>query len=95
MDVKEFTQKELTLPIEIINLPEGVTIKLIPEISTIRFDVSVDDFRNTVENEFRLVCDYSERNEQENFIIPRLLNQPEDVLNIEILDKKIDFLIFK
>ncbi len=31
-------------------------------------------------------------NEGENFIIPGLLNQPEDVMNIEVIEKKIDAL---
>ena len=95
LQVDEFTQTELSLPIEVINLPAGTTIKLIPERTQVRFDVSVDDFKGISEKDFRLVCDYSTRDKSENYLLPKLLQYPIGIINVEIEDKKIDFLIFK
>jgi hypothetical protein len=93
--VLEFTQKELTLPINIINLPAGVNIKLVPQTINISMDVAIDDFNSISAEDFHLVCDYAQRNMTENFLIPRILRKPASVQHIELTPKKIEFLIFK
>jgi len=95
IDIAEFTQKELVILIEVINVPEDVQIKILPEACDITFNVSVEDFNTISENNFKIVCDYAQRNEQENFMIPNIFRSPENVLNVEIKQRKIDFLIFK
>lgn len=95
LQVAEFSQKEMNLHITVINVPEETVIKLIPNVVSVSFDVSVEDFRVITEKDFKLVCDYSERNTEENFMIPRITESPKGVTNIEFETKKIDFLIFK
>lgn len=93
--VEEFTQKSLILPIKIYNLAKGLKIKLIPEFITITFDVTVNEFNNISKKDFVLICDYTKRDKNENFMIPELLEKPESILNIVIKAKKVDYLIFK
>ncbi|RMA64897.1 CdaR family protein [Ulvibacter antarcticus] len=93
--VAEFSQNEVILNVEIINAPESTIIKLIPEVVTVTFDASVDDFKGISKQEFRLVCDYTERNKEENFMIPKLIKHPKGIVNILIDSEKIDYLIFK
>jgi len=93
--VDEFTQKKLMIPIEIINREEESTIKIIPEVSEITFEVSVSDFNLITENDFQLVCDYSEKKEDENIIMLKILKQPSNIFNVELDSKKVNFLIFK
>ena len=95
MKVAEFAQKSIVLPVNVINLPKGINIKLIPASCTIIFNVSVRDFNSITENDFKLVCDFSERNKDENFMIPKLTIKPDAIKNIEFETKKIDYLIFK
>jgi len=93
--VEEFTQKSLILPLKIYNLAKGLKIKLIPEFITITFDVTVNEFNNISKKDFVLICDYTKRDKNENFMIPELLEKPESILNIVIKAKKVDYLIFK
>lgn len=93
--VEEFTQKSLILPLKVYNLAKGLKIKLIPEFITITFDVTVNEFNNFSKKDFVLICDYSDRDKNENFMIPELLEKPESILNIVIETKKVDYLIFK
>lgn len=95
MKVTEFLQMQMTVPLEIINLPSDITIKLIPENVQVTFSISVNDFKEISATDFTIICDYSKRNSDENYFIPTLLKGPKNTRNIEILDKKIDFLIFK
>ncbi len=93
--VAEFSQEQFTLPIEVINLPPEIELKLVPALVTVSFDVSVNDFSKITKDEFRLVCDYSKRNKNENFLIPQLEKKPNSIQNIVFEPKKIDFFIFK
>jgi len=93
--VAEFSQGKFTLPVEIINLPPDVEIKLVPQAVTISFDVSVADFAKISKENFRVVCDYSKRNENENFMLPFLEKKPRNIINVMFEPKKIDFFIFK
>ncbi len=93
--VAEYSQGEFTLPVEVINLPPDIEIKLVPQTITITFDVSVDDFAKISKENFRVVCDYSKRNEDENFMLPLLEKKPQNIINVMFEPKKIDFFIFK
>ena len=95
ISVKEFTQKTLLIPIIVNNLPSDLSIKLIPENVTILFDVSMEEFNKITANDFIIICDFNKKNEQENFMIPHLMKQPESIINLEIQENKINFLIFK
>ena len=93
--VEEFTQKTLTIPIKIKNLPLGTNIKLIPDIVSITFDVSVTNFNSVFEKDFTIVCDFKERNIDENYLIPVLEKKSTLVQNILLRNEKIEYLIFK
>ena len=93
--VAEFSQGKFTLPVEVINLPPGIELKLVPERISVSFDITVDDFSAVSSENFRVVCDYSKRNDKENFMLPILAKKPEGAVNIVFEPKKIDFFIFK
>ena len=93
--VAEFSQGRFTLPVEVINLPPGLELKLVPERITVYFDIAVSDFANVSQENFRIVCDYSKRNDTDNFMLPIVAKHPEGAVNIVFEPKKIDFFIFK
>lgn len=93
--VAEFSQGTFNLPVEVINLPPGKELKLIPEIVSVTFDIALRDFAAVTMENFKVVCDYSQRNKEENFMLPKLINKPQGAVNIAIEPKKIDFFIFK
>lgn len=93
--VKEFAQKKISLPVTVENVPKGISLKLIPTTVTITCVVPIEHFAMVTKNDFKVVCNYAERNSEENFLTPVLLASPIHAKNVEILPKKIDFLIFK
>ena len=95
VSVKEFTQKTLLVPVVVNNLPSNLSIKLVPENVTIRFDVSMEDYNKITANNFTLMCDFNKKNNQEDFMIPHLMKQPTSIINLEIQENKINYLIFK
>lgn len=95
ISVAEFSQKEISIPIELANVPQGIIVKLIPNTVTLTFNASMNDFKKITDKDFRIVCDYNLRNEEENFMIPKLIESSDRVINIEFDTRKIDYLIFK
>ncbi len=95
LEVDEFTEKRLTIPVEVRNIPEGTELKLLPESVNLTFNVSVNSFNDVTENDFQIVCDFSKRIINENFMVPKLVKQPSGIHHIEIGAKRIEYLIFK
>ncbi|MBZ0326464.1 MAG: YbbR-like domain-containing protein [Altibacter sp.] len=95
LKVTEFTQMQLAVPIEVVNVPSDLTVKIIPEVTQISFIISVDDFNTISATDFKLICDYSERDTSNNSMRPKLIRQPKYISKVEFLDRSIDFLIFK
>ncbi len=95
IDVTEFTQKTISVPVEVLNLPEDVTVKIIPEMISLTFDVAMDRYNDITASDFTLVCDYSNRNSDNNSMLITLDEQPAGVINVELSEKKVDYLIFK
>ncbi len=93
--VKEVAQKEFEIPIDLINKPTGEIIKMIPNKVKIRVDVTLDNFNEIKASDFKIICDYNERNLDENFMIAHLQKNTEKVEHIELTTQKIDFLTFK
>ncbi|MEM7086231.1 MAG: hypothetical protein AAF489_08625 [Bacteroidota bacterium] len=93
--VEEFAQKRMTLPVEVVNVPQDIQLKLLPENIVISFDVSVNQFNSISENDFKIVCDYALRSSGENILVPKLIDQPEGLYHIEWSTKKVEYLIFK
>ncbi len=93
--VAEFSQGKFTLPVEVINLPPGTELKLVPEKISVSFDIPVEDFSEVSLRNFRIVCDYSTRNMEENFMLPVLAKKPQAAVNVVMEPKKVDFFIFK
>ncbi len=93
--IEEFTQKEILVPIEVENLPLETTLKLIPEEISVMFDVSLSKFNLINKSEFRVVCDYEKRNEEQNFMIPQLISFSDEVQNVTLSSHKVKYLIFK
>lgn len=95
IEVQEFTQKELTLPIRVINAPKDINMKLIPENVLLTFDVSINDFNAIGTSDFLVECDYNDRNMEENYMVPKLSRSPSNVQHIELSIRRVNYLIFK
>lgn len=93
--VAEFSQGQFNLPVEVINLPPGIELKLVPQMVTVSFDMALQDFAAVSMENFRVILDYSQRNKEENFMLPKLAKKPEGAVNIVLEPRKIDFFIFK
>ncbi len=58
--VERFTEKELKIPVEVRNKPEGVNIKLFPSEVKVAFLVGLNEFESITGANFKAYVDYAE-----------------------------------
>ena len=95
VEVEEFTQKQVTVPIQLVNVPSDVKLRLIPENITVKFEVAVKDFNTIEASHFQVVCDFDEKITEGHFMIPKIVQKPEEVFRVDLTTKKVEYLIFK
>lgn len=92
--VSKFSEAIVTLPIEVINLPEGQSINYFPKEVSLSYITSLDNYNLITNQDFKVICDYN--NATENFyLIPELVKQPKIVKNTRFLQQKIEYIIIK
>lgn len=94
-NVAEYSQKIVIVPITMINQPLEGSFKLLPATVKVAFNVPIERFKDVSASDFKIVCDYRSRNQEDNFMIPVIKEQPDHITGIEMETKKIDLLFFK
>src|SRR5699024_6308040 len=89
LEIREFTQKTIQVPIHIINKPKNLTLMLIPETLTLTTDIDIEVFNSISDDDFKIICDYNKRNEEEGILYAEISEQPKEAYNTRINEKTI------
>lgn len=95
LDVEKFTEGNLRVPVELVNVPEGMNVVIFPRETLLFFKVSLQEYNEISATDFRVVCDFSKREEGQDFLVPEVREQPEEVENVRLNEKRISFIIKK
>lgn len=93
LDVEKFTEGSLEVPVELINVPSDRNVVIFPKEILVFYQVNLNDFDDVEARDFRVIADFSEVQENQDFLIPRVTQQPSFVTNVRINEKKIQFVI--
>ncbi|MGB7785768.1 MAG: YbbR-like domain-containing protein [Salinimicrobium sp.] len=94
-EVEKFTEGSVTVPIELINAPEGMDVVIFPKETLLFYQVNLKDYNKITASDFRVVADFSEVRENQNFLIANIIKQPDFTTNLRLNEKKIQFIIKK
>ncbi|MGC6430464.1 MAG: CdaR family protein [Jejuia sp.] len=94
-DVEKFTEGTLTVPVQIINTKEDISIKYFPKMLKVSFYTSLKEFASVKANDFKIVCDFEKVDTQQSFLIPELVQQPKSVKRVKLNQQHIEFIILK
>jgi len=92
--VEKFTEGKLKVPVEIINIPEGLKIKYFPKEINVSYYVSLNNFNSVTVKDFKVVCDYNKVGKTST-LFPELVSIPSQVKNAKINQQLIEFIITK
>lgn len=94
-NVEKFTEGVLTVPVKIINLPQGVSIKYFPKEVKVSYYTSLDNFSKIKPSHFKVSCDFNNVSENQSILIPKLVKIPEKVKHVKLNQQQIEFIIIK
>ena len=60
MSIERFAEKTIDIPINVINLPKGYTIRILPSVIKVKVSAPVDKFKLINEKLFNAVVDYND-----------------------------------
>ncbi|SHE76656.1 YbbR-like protein [Psychroflexus salarius] len=91
--VDRFTEKTITLPVEVINLPSDTNISIYPKQLEVSFELPLSKYNQVSAKNFKLICDYSRAKISDNYLIPKLVKSPKFIKYERLRTKQISYLI--
>lgn len=95
LEVEKFTEGKVKVPVDIINVPQGANVVIFPREVLLFFQVNLQDFKKVSASDFRVVVDFAQAGEDQNFLIPQIVEKPDFVTNLRLNENKIQFIIKK
>lgn len=95
LDVKKFTEGKVKVPVELIHVPDGMNVVIFPKEVLLFYQVNLQNFNKVTASDFRVVSDFRDLKENQNFLIPKIVQQPIFVSNLRLNENKIQFIIKK
>ncbi len=93
IEVEKFTEKELTVPIKVLNKPENATVKLFPPEITILFTVGLSEFDKIKPSDFSASVDYNSIENSSEYLNVTIDKKPPLYQLIRFSPEKVEFLV--
>lgn len=95
INVMKFTEAQVELPIEVLNLPVGLNLKTFPDKVTLKYQVAFDDYGKINTSDFKVVVDYSKIEKGSNKLKLSVQKSPLNVRAIKLSAEKVEYIIRK
>jgi YbbR domain-containing protein len=96
--IERYTEASIAIPVEPVNLPDGLTMKVFPGTATINCLVPVSDYEKLQPYMFRAIVDYNSVKDVIDYQAKArvtILRTPDYVIDVKINPKNVDFIIEK
>lgn len=94
--VEQFTEAEINVPVKILNCPDSISVKIFPDVVSVKCLVAVSDYKKFEEIPFEVVLDLALADLNSSEKIPvGFRNIPPFVSSLRVTPSKVDFLIEK
>ncbi|AUC15589.1 hypothetical protein BTO06_10730 [Tenacibaculum sp. SZ-18] len=94
--VDKYTEGTFELPINIINLPPDVDLKIYPKKVMVTYKVGLKNYSKITEESFEVICDYNASVDKNlTYLVPSFRKKSNLVSSVRITPQKIDYLIQK
>lgn len=91
--VERFTEKEISLPIQVKNKPETTSIKLFPSEAKISFLVGMSEYENITAADFKAFVDYNEADHDAETLKIEIESKPPYIQMLRISPQNVEFLV--
>jgi hypothetical protein len=94
IDVEKSTESILDIPISIINIPKDIKLNYYPKMIKISFTVSLNNYQNYSSKDFKIICDFNQIS-LDGKLTPKVINQPNLIKNLRLINNKIQYVFLK
>lgn len=91
--VERFTEKQITLPVQANNKPDGINLKLFPSNVKIVIMVGLSEYENVSANDFKATVDYTQAIEGNSRLQVSAETQKQHIQIVNITPNPIEYLI--
>ncbi|NAY90714.1 hypothetical protein GTQ34_02175 [Muricauda sp. JGD-17] len=92
--VARFSEEVFTLPIKVVNSPEGYRVKTFPNTVSVLCKATLDRLKEVSKSDFEVVADYGQLDgSAENMLYLELKQLPKNVYDVRLLEKTVNFVL--
>jgi hypothetical protein len=92
--VFKFSERVFKVPVEVVNVPEGVGIRTFPELVSVLCRGRLGAIKELSVTDFVVTADYSDlRNKNENVLDLKLTKKPDSVNVVQLRENKVEFIL--
>ena len=92
--IEEYTEKRISLPVDVINMPDTLDVRIFPSNIQVSFFVGLSDFKGAVPDSFRIVVDYNDVILSTNQKAPlSIISMPSSINNVRLHPDSIEYII--
>jgi hypothetical protein len=90
-----FTEKQISLPLTVINCPENITLKCFPAMINVTFNIGMSHFSKMNQDDIQLIFDYNQTDRTSASPKQKLLikNNTNYISNIRISPDEVEYII--
>lgn len=90
--VKAYTEGMVEVPIEVTNVPVGISINIFPKTVEVYYAVNLDDYNTIKAKDFKVECNFdSIASEKQTFMVAEVTKKPENVKRVRLKQPRIEF----
>lgn len=92
-EVEKFTEGTVKIEVEVLNVPPDINLVIFPREVLVHYQVNLKQYELVSQDDFRVVCDYNDIREGEDYFMAEIVERPEFVTNIRLSERRIQFVI--
>ncbi|WP_452223037.1 CdaR family protein [Lacinutrix chionoecetis] len=93
INAEKFTEGTITLPLNLINIPNNLEVNYFPKTVTVSYYTNLTSFKAVNIEDFKVICDFKERNSQSAYLTPKLVASPKNIKSARLHEQKIEYII--
>ncbi|QYA27101.1 YbbR-like domain-containing protein [Gramella sp. MT6] len=91
--VEKFTEGSAEIPVEVINVPEGLNLAYFPKSVIVYYQVNLKQFESVSAADFRVVCNYKDVKKGDDYMIAQIVEKPDFINSVRLNERRIQFVI--
>ena len=91
--VFRFSESMFEIPVQVLHVPEGMEIKTFPNTVRVLCKARLGRLKSLSPSDIKIIADYTAKRSDPQVLRVAIVEKPEDVYSVDILDDKVEFIL--